>query len=429
MQSLENITIDRFHIQRLLIKGGMSEIYLAHDIDTQEAVAIKLVHSSNTNYCERFEREIGVVKLLQHDHILPALANGFYEGWCYLVTPYIEYGTLQKRMAQGTLTSDEAATLLLQIGNALQFAHDHDVIHRDLKPSNILLRDGEYPYLMDFGLARKLDEEDGLTSSNYLIGTPEYMAPELADQEASVSSDVYALGVILYQMLTGRVPFRGQTPVASFMKHIFEKPRRPSSLNRAISGPIEKVILRALEKNPYRRYRSVQGLVDAYINALEQEKSINHFKTADIATHLIPLPQVAQALPEVRYVALAKTPRGQTARLLVGAVLLLSFTLLLSFAVYRSNVDAQATNISRANVASMKPPITPTPIAISNLKGELHIKPKRPAPVLRPTQPPTQSYFSTSASDDDHDNNYYQGDDDGDSTPGYTHHHKHHHRD
>jgi eukaryotic-like serine/threonine-protein kinase len=269
MHNLEGTLIDHYYIGDRIAKGGMAEIYLAQDVDTQQTVALKLVHRSNFEYCERFQHEIQTIAALTHPHIIPALAYSTNEAWCYLVTPYFADGTLDKQLSQGPLTLHEAGDLLTQLGSALQFAHDHGVLHRDIKPSNVLMRDKDYVYLADFGLARQMNSDSGITASEYLIGTAEYMAPELAEEKASVSSDIYALGVLLYQLLTSRVPFKGQTPIATFLKQMSEEVTPPSSFNPTIPPAIEQVILRALEKKPRKRYKTVQDFVDAYHSALQ----------------------------------------------------------------------------------------------------------------------------------------------------------------
>src|SRR5881275_1656813 len=144
--------------------------------------------------------------------------------------PYIERGTLRERLAKGPLNQQEAGNILAQVASAVQFAHDHGILHRDIKPSNILLKDKQHAYLADFGLAKGVEEVSDLTLTGCLIGTPEYMAPELADGPAITSSDIYALGIVLYQMLTGSLPFKGSTPIVIYCKHIQERPLPPSLL-------------------------------------------------------------------------------------------------------------------------------------------------------------------------------------------------------
>jgi serine/threonine protein kinase len=266
MLEFEESTLDRYAIQRRLARGGMSNIYLAHD-EQQHTVAIKVVNSGNTDFVERFRHEVAALKALQHKHILPVLDHGEHGSWHYCVMPYIKNGTLRERIARGPLTQVEAGKILAQLASALQFAHDHGILHRDIKPSNILLKDeenGQHVYLADFGLAKGVEEASDLT----LIGTPEYMAPELADGPALTRSDIYALGIVLYQMLTGSVPFKASTPMAVYCKHIQERPLPPSLLNPAISMQVEQVVLRALEKNPQDRFKTVQEMADAYAQAL-----------------------------------------------------------------------------------------------------------------------------------------------------------------
>ena len=268
-QELIGSMIDRYLLQHHLTRGGMSEIYLALDTQTQSTVALKLVHSSNHDYCERFQREVKTIALLEHNHILPALSYGDYNDWCYMVMPYIEYGTLNRKLANGPLSLEDAGRVLEQLSDALQYAHDRGIIHRDIKPTNVLLQDGEHVYLADFGLVKRVGDDNGLTVTGYLIGTAEYMAPELAEEPASAKSDQYALGILLYQMLTGHVPFIASTPIATYLKQIRERPEAPSDANPALPESIGEVILRALQKEPRHRYATVRDFAQAYKQALE----------------------------------------------------------------------------------------------------------------------------------------------------------------
>ncbi len=269
MKQPGQIKIGHYQIQSHLVRGGMADIYLAHDSKEDKIVAIKMVHESAGEYCERFQREVRAMAGLVHAHILPVFDYGEHESWYYLVTPYIEYGTLNGRLDAGPLTLEEVDPILAQLAEALQFAHEQGVVHRDVKPSNVLMRDGHYVYLADFGLVKRVGQENGLTVTGYLIGTPEYMAPELAEEDATPQSDVYALGVLLYQMLTGRVPFKANTPMGVFLRHIRETPELPSTLNAAIPPEVEEVILRAMEKDLQRRYQSAQELYLAYQQAVK----------------------------------------------------------------------------------------------------------------------------------------------------------------
>ncbi len=268
MPGLVGNKLGRYRLQRLLGHGGMSEVYLAYDERMHRDVAIKVVSSSHVDYIERFQREAGAISNLHHNHILPAFDYGAQEPWHYLVMPYIEHETLSERLERGPLTLEEAGEMLSQIASGLQYAHEHGIVHRDIKPSNILLRDDHYAYLADFGLAKATNGADGVTRTGVLLGTPEYMAPELADGPASMSSDLYALGISLYEMVTGRLPFTGDTPLAVYLRQLHDPPIPPSRLNPAIPHEVEQVILRALDKDPRRRFQTPQELAQAYLQAV-----------------------------------------------------------------------------------------------------------------------------------------------------------------
>lgn len=328
MPGLEGQTLHHYHIHRRLARGGMSEIYLASDTQTSRMVAIKVVNNSDKDYCERFQREVAAIATLSHDHILPAFDYGEYDPWCYMVTPYIEAGTLEDRLAQGPLSLKEAGKILAQLASALQFAHDRGILHRDIKPSNVLMRDGEHVYLTDFGLVKKVGEDHNITLTGYLIGTPEYMAPELADGCLTTSSDIYALGILLYQMLTGRVPFKGSTSIGTYLKHIRELPVPPSVLNPAIPPSIERVVLRALEKDPYQRFRTASEFSQAYQQALRPGRTLP-IEVEAILAQDFPVEDAALEMLPVR-----KRHSQEIATLLLASVVLVIVPLLLGFSVY-----------------------------------------------------------------------------------------------
>jgi serine/threonine protein kinase len=307
MVGLEDTMFGHYLLKRHLARGGMSQVYLAYDQSLQQEVAIKVVSRENSEHAKRFQREIKALGILSHEHILPTLDYGEQGQWLYMVTPYIEHGTLRDLLhTKGRLTPEEAGKILVQVCAALQFAHDQGVIHRDIKPSNILLLRGEHAYLADFGLVKGIDEASDLTQTGCLIGTPEYMAPELAEQPATKSSDIYALGIVLYQMLTGQTPFRGSTPLAIYWKHIQEQPLRPSLLDPAIPVAIEQVILCALEKDPQLRFKSPQALARAYAQALlrSRRERAERGITAPLATaagvSTGPLPPLVSAISKAQ---------------------------------------------------------------------------------------------------------------------------------
>jgi eukaryotic-like serine/threonine-protein kinase len=268
MPGLEGTTLGRYRLHERLGEGGMSEVYLAYDDLMHRDIAIKVMSSSNIDYIERFQREAEAVGNLHHNHILPAFDYGQQNSWHYLVMPYIEHGSLSDLLDEGPLTLEHAGEMLAQIASALQCAHDQGILHRDIKPSNILLSDDHYAYLADFGLAKTMDGRDNVTHTGVLMGTPEYMAPELADGHASISTDLYALAILLYQMVTGQLPFTGDTALAVYMRQLHEIPAPPSRFNSFITPDVDHVILRALDKDPRRRFQTPYELAQAYQQAV-----------------------------------------------------------------------------------------------------------------------------------------------------------------
>ncbi len=274
MKGIEGFTLGRYELRRRIAQGGMSEVYLAYDRRVRRQVAIKVLYGRDVSFVRRFEREALAVGALSHNHILPLYDFGEQSPWYYLVMPYIDGGTLRDYLLKRKqLTLEEAASFVDQIAAALQYAHDSKVAHRDVKPSNILLRQDGYAYLVDFGLAKALMGAESLTSEGAMVGTPEYMAPEQSNGESDYRSDIYSLGVILYQMLTGRVPFMAESPVAISLKHIQTAPISPGKLNSEIPPMIEEVILKAMAKDPAQRYQQAQELSTAYWKALQQERA------------------------------------------------------------------------------------------------------------------------------------------------------------
>ena len=249
--------------------GGLATVYRARDLERQRDVALKLLrreYLTDLGFRARFEREGAVITALEHKAIVPVYEVGQYEEQLYIVMAYMPHGSLAERLQQGPLPVQLATGILARIGAALDYAHSQGVIHRDLKPSNILFDAEDQAYLADFGIARQAqaDEPGGVAIS----GTPAYMSPEQARHDAMITgaSDVYALGVTAYQMVTGRLPFTAQTPVAILMQHIHESPPAPRDVNPELSPGVEPVLLKALSKDPDRRH----GTATAFVTALQK---------------------------------------------------------------------------------------------------------------------------------------------------------------
>lgn len=274
MKGIEGTTLGRYELQRRVAQGGMAEIYLGYDRRVRRQVAVKVLYGRNEAFIRRFEREALALGTLTHDHILPLYDFGQQGPWYYLIMPYVKGGTLRDYLQKRKrLTLKEAGSFVDQIASALQCAHNHGVMHRDVKPSNILLRPDGYAYLVDFGLVKATMAGESLTNAGTIVGTPEYMAPEQSHGVSDHRSDIYSLGVILYQMLTGQLPFTAESPVAVSLKHIQTTPTSPRKLNSEITPGIEEVILRAMAKDPRERYQEARELSIAYWKALPQKQT------------------------------------------------------------------------------------------------------------------------------------------------------------
>ncbi|HLX57024.1 MAG TPA: serine/threonine-protein kinase [Ktedonobacteraceae bacterium] len=291
----------RYRLLKSLRRGGMSEVFLAYDERTQQRVAIKLVMGYGSDWRKRLQSEVRILRKLSHQHILPLLDNGLAGRYYYLVMPYMERGNLRERLVGGKMTREEAGVILDQLAGALQYVHERGIVHRDIKASNVLLdtADATHVYLADFGLATIPEEGSDITQTGCLIGTPEYMAPELAYMSESASSDIYALGILLYQMLTGRLPFTGTAPLSIYWKHIREQPAPPSALIPEMPPAVEAVILRALDKDPQRRFPGAQAMALAYANALrttEQAQELPAMTTRTLPSASVTLYKVGTGL-------------------------------------------------------------------------------------------------------------------------------------
>lgn len=243
----------------------MATVYKAYDTRLETDVAVKVIRTENIlpsvldRALKRFEREAKALARLTHPNIVKVLDYGEYAGKPYLVMPYLPGGTLKQKLGK-QIPWQEAIQILTPILDALGYAHDQNMVHRDVKPSNILLTENGQPMLTDFGIAKVLDLEETqeLTATSAAVGTPEYMSPEQAtSRTVDHRADIYALGVILYEMITGRKPFIADTPMAVVIKHATEALPRPKQFVPDLSGGVEKVLLKALAKNPADRYQTM----------------------------------------------------------------------------------------------------------------------------------------------------------------------------
>jgi serine/threonine-protein kinase len=249
-------------------RGGMGVVYRARQTGLNRTVALKVILSgahAGVEERNRFRREAEAVARLQHPHVVQVFEVGEHGGLPFLALEDVAGGSLAQKLQGGPLPEPEAARLTETLARAVQAAHDKGVIHRDLKPANVLLTPDGQPKVADFGLARRLDGDSVRTRTGQVLGTPSYVAPEQAAgaaREVGPPADVYALGAVLYEMLTGRPPFRAATALDTLVQVRHQEPRPPRALNPGVSRGLEAVCLKCLEKDPARRYESARALAD-----------------------------------------------------------------------------------------------------------------------------------------------------------------------
>ena len=269
MQRLTAALADRYQIERELGSGGMATVYLAEDVKHDRKVAVKVLRPELAAVigAERFVREIRTIAALQHPHILGLIDSGEAAGTAYYVMPYVEGESLRGRISrEKQLPVDEAVRIAREVASALDYAHRRGVIHRDIKPENILLQEGQ-ALVADFGIALVVSTAGGsrMTETGMSLGTPHYMSPEQAmgEREITPRADIYALGCVLYEMLTGDPPFTGATAQAIVARVLTETPRAISTQRHTVPASVEAVTFRALEKLPADRFASAREFADA----------------------------------------------------------------------------------------------------------------------------------------------------------------------
>lgn len=266
-----------YRIEDKLGQGGMATVYKAHHATLDRYVAIKVMHialSEDESFLVRFKREAQIVGKLAHPHIIPIYDYAAFENQPYLVMQFVEGQTLKQRMRRQPLTLDQVAIVLDAVAGALDYAHENDVLHRDVKPSNIMLDRAGHPYLTDFGLARIASLGESTLSADMMLGTPQYISPEQAQGLRNLDSgtDIYSLGVVLYELVVGRVPFTADTPYTIIHDHIYKPLPLPTELNHAVPPPIEDVLIRVLSKERTKRYGSAGSLAKAFREAVKEAK-------------------------------------------------------------------------------------------------------------------------------------------------------------
>ncbi|MCB9076850.1 MAG: protein kinase [Anaerolineaceae bacterium] len=400
MEDLTGRQFGPYHITAPLGAGGMAAVYKAYQPSVDRFVAVKVLpqhFAKDQQFVQRFEREAKVLAKLQHPNILPVYDYGQTDGYTYLVMSFVESGDLSELMQGKRLPLPEISRIITQVGDALDYAHAQGVVHRDIKPSNILVDQRGNCLLTDFGLAKMVaGASEKLTATGFVVGTPAYMAPEQGlGEPADGRSDIYALGIILYELMTGQVPFQAETPIAVVMKHIHDPLISPRNFQADISEPVERVILKALAKNPEDRFATAGDMVRAFQAAINTTDPITRLDPIHpTATHISKAkPPVAKpsTQPPRSGSGLLWVAGGLAALVLIGMVAL-GVWLLLAYELV-DDEPAQAAPIA----APTQPPPPPTaalPSPTVSLPTQAPIVPTATATqVVPPTQPaaePTQ---------------------------------------
>lgn len=319
MENLLGQSLGRYHILEQLGEGGMAIVYKAYDTRLERDVAVKVIRTEKLTLetmgrtLKRFEREAKALAKLTHPNIVAITDYGEHDEKPYLVMPYLPGGTLKQRLGK-SIPWEDSVRLLIPIARALHYAHQQGIIHRDVKPSNILITQSGEPMLTDFGVAKIIladEETSDLTSTGMGVGTPEYMSPEqFQGQGVDARTDIYSLGVVLYEMVTGRKPYQADTPAGVLIKQATEPLPRPKRFIRDLPDPMEKILIKALAKNKEERFGNMADLISAFgktnhldMVLLEKKPALDDTKPDENKTFL----QTTSTTDEFRTVTPKKT--------------------------------------------------------------------------------------------------------------------------
>jgi len=304
LERLQKALADRYRLDREVGQGGMATVYLAQDLKHHRKVALKVLRPELAAALgpERFLREIETVAQLQHPHILPLFDSGEADGFLYYVMPFVDGESLRERLKrEGSIPIHEAVRILREVVDALAHAHQHGIVHRDIKPDNVMLS-GRHAVVTDFGVAKAVSAAgtDKLTTVGVALGTPTYMAPEQAMGETNLDqrADIYSVGALAYELLTGVPPFERPTAQALLSAHVLEKPALPETKRAGIAPGLSDLVMRCLEKNKEDRYQTAEEMLPAL-------EILGTPSGGVTPTHTRPLPATARPAKRSPWIAVA----------------------------------------------------------------------------------------------------------------------------
>jgi serine/threonine protein kinase len=407
VEDLTGKQLGQYQIVAPLGEGGMAAVYKAYQLGKMNRyVALKILPqqlAKSPQFVKRFDQEANVLAKLQHPRILPVFDFGESEGYAYLAMPFIESGTLADLLHGEPLPLPQIRSLIVQVAEALDYAHSRGLVHRDVKPSNVLVDERGNCLLSDFGIAKILEGTEQFTATGGIIGTPAYMSPEQGRGETlDGRSDIYSLGVMLFEMATGRVPYNAETPLAVIIKHMQDPLPPPRSINPSLPEAVEHVIFKALAKHGEDRYRTADEMARALLAAIPEPAALSD--QAEIASTLLETRAATtqakaktQTKPPVLRTEMPKTHFPRWVLALGG----LALTATIAFAVLTGasaifNAATRRTPTQLGLVVTTAEPATvpPSPLAPTAASTFTPVPPTETA-TQRPVQAPSMYEFST----------------------------------
>lgn len=350
-----------YEVQKLIGKGGMATVYLGYQKNVDRQVAIKVLSaqaSMDAGFKERFELEAKTIARLQHPHILPLYDYGSEEDILYLVMAYLSGGTLEKRIANGEMTLAEIERILREIGGAIDYAHRHGIIHRDIKPANILF-DGEgHAVLTDFGIAKLTEQNVGLTGTN-VVGTPAYMSPEQAQGlKITGTTDIYALGIMVFQAITGKLPFEAPSVLQLMLQVVQEPVPNLEDFVEGIPPQLNDVLSRAMAKDPDARYANAQEFAAAFSDAIHAttqtpilNQPVKRLENVIRTTKLTSIP--TKIKPDTNATVIVQ--QSTNPLILLGGFAIIAITLVALVVILMNNNPINTIDVTIGDEASLRP--------------------------------------------------------------------------